>query len=126
VAHWLQYESKKSQAGETLCEANQEIYLDGDAAPTLNYMGSEDVYGFSWGYRAVQSDGQMAILRREELQPAGSRIAVLRCRTADAISFRQSCHWVLTFAHDPYHQQRLGDIPIPYRHCVYYYSKAAQ
>ena len=32
VAHWLQYESEKSKGGETICEANQELYLDGDHA----------------------------------------------------------------------------------------------
>jgi hypothetical protein len=123
AAHWLQYESEKSKGGETICEANQEIYLDGDSVPTLNYMGTEDVYGFSWGYKAIQSDGRMAILRRDDLQPAGSRIAVLRCRTEDAVSFRQSCRWILTFVHDPHYQKQLGDTPIPYHHCVYHYSK---
>jgi hypothetical protein len=57
-----------------------------------------------------------------ETKPAGPRIAVLRCRTTDAISFRQSCKWILTFEHDPKHQKRLGDTPVSDRHCVYYYS----
>lgn len=122
VAHWLQYESERSEKGETICEANQELYLDGDTTPTLNYLGSEDVYGYSWGYKGTHSDNYAAIIRQEELQPAGSRIAVLRCRTNDAISFQQSCKWILTFTKDPTHQKRLGDTLVPYRHCVYYYS----
>lgn len=121
VAHWLQYESPRSPGGEVICEANQEIYLDGDARPTLNYLGTEDVYGYSWGYKQTHSDGYAAILKKEDLNP-GSRIAVLRCRANDAISFRKSCRWVLTFAHDPWARDTLGDTPVPFRHCVYYYS----
>ena len=121
VAHWLQYESPRSPGGEVICEANQEIYLDGDTTPTLNYLGTEDVYGYSWGYQATHSDGYAAILKKEDLKP-GSRIAVLRCRAADAISFRKSCRWVLTFEHDPCHRDTLGDSPIPFRQAVYYYA----
>lgn len=122
VAHWLQYGSEKSKGGETICEADQELYLDGDTAPTLNYLGTEDVYGYSWGFKGIQSDNWSAIIRREELKPVGSLIAALRCRTTDAISFQRSCKWVLTYAHDPSAQKQLGKTPVPYRHCVYYYS----
>ena len=122
AAHWLQYESENSEHGETICEANQELYLDGDTKPTLNYLGTEDVYGYSWGYKGTHSDNWAAILRQDDLKPTGSRIAVLRCRTNDAIAFRQSCKWVLTFAHDPNYQRKLAGTAIPFRHCVYYYS----
>lgn len=121
VAHWLQYESAVSRLGETLCEGDQLLYLDGDTTPTLNYMGTEDVYGYSWGFRAVQSDNWLAIIRLEALKPTGSRVAMLRCRTTDAISFQKSCKWILTWATDPGPQKKLGEIPIPYRHCVYFY-----
>ena len=121
IAHWLQYESSLSPGGEVICEANQEIYLDGDRKPTLNYLGTEDVYGYSWGYKQTHSDGMVAILKKEDLNP-GSRIAVLRCRANDAISFQKSCRWVLTFEHDPVHRDILGDNPVPFRHSVYYYQ----
>jgi len=123
VAHWLQYESPRSLGGEVICEANQEFYLDGDTTPTLNYLGTEDVYGYSWGYGLPHSDGQAAILKKEDLNP-GSRIAVLRCRANDAISFQKSCRWLLTFAHDPSAKDALGDSHVPFRHAVYYYSHA--
>lgn len=122
IAHWFQYESEKSKGGETICEADQQLYLDKDSQPTLNYLGSEDVYGYSWGYKGTHSDGRSVILRQEDLKPEGSRIAILRCRTDDAISFQNSCKWVLTFSNDPGHQKKLGETRIPYRHCVYYYS----
>lgn len=124
VAHWLQYESEKSVRGEQLCEGDHQVFLDGDQKPTLNYLGSEDAYGYSWGFQhGVQSDGRSAIMKLDELKPAGSRTAALRCRTDDAIRFQKSCRWVLTYENDRGAAANLGADPIPYRHCVYYYSK---
>jgi hypothetical protein len=124
VAHWLQYETEKARDGQLICEADQQFFLDGDTKPTLQSMGSEDLYGGSWGFIARQGDGQYtAVLRNEEVGAGGSRVAVLRCRSRDAISFLKSCKWVLTWANDGWAVDRLGDSPIPYRHCVYYYSK---
>lgn len=122
AAHWLQYESEKSPEGEVICEANQEIYLDGDSVPSLNYLGTEDVYGYSWGFKGTHSDHYMAIIRKENLQPVGSLIAMLRCRADDMISFQKSCRWLLTFATDPGPQKKIGDSPVPFRHAVYYYT----
>lgn len=124
VAHWLQYETDQARDGQLICEADQQFFLDGDTRPTLQSMGSEDLYGGSWGFIEPKGDGQYtAVLRHETLGNAGSRIAVLRCRSRDAISFRQSCKWVLTWANDGWAADKLGDTPIPYRHCVYYYTK---
>ncbi len=123
VAHWLQFENEKSGRGELLCEADQQIFLDGDEKPTLNHLGSEDLYGFSWGFHCVQSDGYGAILKVENINPAGSRVAILRCRKYDVIRFKDSCKWVLTYANDQGAVRGMGSTPIPYRHCVYYYTK---
>jgi hypothetical protein len=123
VAHWLQYETDKARDGQLICEADQQFFLDGDAKPTLQSMGSEDLYGGSWGFIEQQGDGQYtSVLRNEKVGAAGSRVAVLRCRSRDAISFRKSCKWVLTWENDGWAVDKLGDSPIPYRHCVYYYS----
>ncbi len=124
VAHWIQYESEKSFGnGDLICESNQEIYLDGDEKPTLNYLGTEDAYGYSWGFRGIASDNYSAIMKREELKPSGRRIAILRCRESDAISFRESCKWIITYLTDPGTVNAFGDGKVPFRHCVYYYSK---
>jgi hypothetical protein len=124
AAHWLQFESEKSFGnGDLICEANQEIFLDNDQTPTLNYLGSEDAYGFSWGMRSVETDQYVAILKREELKPTGRRIAMLRCRDKDMISFKESCNWVITYLNDVQTVKDFGEALIPYRHCVYYYSK---
>jgi hypothetical protein len=133
VAHWFQYESRKSTRselaqeplGEWICEADQQIYLDGDETPTLNYLGSEDAYGFSWGFHEGDGDRLCAILRVEELVPTGARVGALRCRINDAIQFEKSCKWLLTYENDPEAQKVLGDSPIPYKQCTYYYCRAA-
>ena len=57
VAHWLQYETAKARDGQLICEADQLFFLDGDTKPTLQSMGSEDLYGGSWGFIAQQGDG---------------------------------------------------------------------
>jgi len=124
VAHWLQFETEKARDGQLICEADQQFFLDGDVKPTLQSMGSEDLYGGSWGFIEPQGDGQYtSVLRNETLGTNGSRIAVLRCRNRDAISFRKSCKWLLTWENDGWAVDKLGDSPIPYRHCVYYYAK---
>lgn len=62
----------------------------------------------------------------EEIGQRGSRVAVLRCRTWDRISFHKSCLWTMQWSDigsDRGAKNRLGDTPIPYRHAVYYYTK---
>jgi hypothetical protein len=132
VAHWLQFESDDPLCprGELLCEGNQEITLDGDSAPTLEYLGTEDLYGFSWGFQDLQSDGRVAILKREELPGGGARIAMLRTRAADRIRFERACRLVLNYQHDAAckinprvrQAEEKGGILAPFRSCVYYYS----
>jgi hypothetical protein len=127
VAHWLQYESDLARDGQMICEADQMMFLDGDAKPTVLSMGSEDLYGGSWGFLEKRGDGlYTSVLRNEEVGPAGSRVALLRCRSLDPISFKQSCKWILAWSdvgYDLVAKQKLGDSPVPYRHCVYYYAK---
>jgi hypothetical protein len=132
VAHWLQFEADDPLCprGEMLCEGNQEIYLDGGAEPALEYLGTEDLYGFSWGFQELQSDFFVAILKREELPGGGARIALLRSRAEDRIRFESSCRLLLTYQHDAarafnplvLQAQERGGIFAPYRSCVYYYQ----
>ena len=128
AAHWLQFESDDPlcPGGELLCEGNQEIYLDGNPQPALEYLGTEDFYGFSWGFKEIQSDFYVAILKRQELPGGGARIALLRARSLDRILFRQSCRLVLNYQHELNARVRQahakGGILVPYRSCVYWYG----
>ncbi len=120
--------------GELLCEANNEFYLDGASSPSLEYLGTEDLYGFSWGFEQLESDGVCAILRKEETQNGGSVIGLARVRTSDAISFQQSCRYVFTYEHEtnpelPSLNQNVkraleqNGVRASFSSCVYYYSR---
>lgn len=133
VAHWLQYEAddKLCDQGECMCEGNQEFYIDGEKEPSVEYLGTEDVYGFSWGFKDIQSDFYNAIIRRDNLVNGGARIALLRCRQNDSISFGDSCNIVLNYQHDvrcPMNSRvryalEKGGISLKYKSCFYYYAK---
>ena len=132
AAHWLQFESDDPlcPGGELLCEGNQEFYLDGGAEPALEYLGTEDLYGFSWGFKEIQSDFYTAILKRQDLPGGGARIALLRNRAGDRIHFRRSCKLVLNYTHDAdckinprvRQAEEKGGILAPFRSCVYWYG----
>jgi hypothetical protein len=132
VAHWLQLEADHESCadGQGICEANHEIYLDGDAEPTLECLGVEDFYGHSWGFLGIESDFYTAIIRYEKLPQGGTRAAMIRVRDTDKITFKSSCRIRLTYQYDlgekkapalqPFiHGFRLDT---PYRSCIYYYA----
>jgi hypothetical protein len=139
VAHWLQLtgDHPSCAGGQGTCEANHEVYLDGDTKPTVECLGAEDFYGHSWGFRGLASDSHAAIIRYDKTPQGGTRVAMIRARDTDRISFRTSCRIVLTYKHDlgePYNPAtRKGKAPalqpfvggatldVPYRSCIYYY-----
>ena len=140
VAHWLQLEGdhKSCANGQGICEANHEIYIDGDTKPTYESQGAEDFYGHSWGFGGVESDFYCAIVRYEPTPNGGSRVAMVRARDTDRITFRKSCKILYTYKHDlgPAYDHTTGkgkapalgpfidgaSIDAPYRSCIYYYS----
>jgi hypothetical protein len=140
VAHFLQLEGNHPSCanGQGICEANHEIYLDGDKEPTCECLGCEDFYGHSWGFQGIESDFHCAIVRNEKTPQGGTLAAMVRTRDTDKITFKKSCLIRLTYKHDlgePYnHHTRKGKAPalqpfvggksldVPYRSCVYYYA----
>lgn len=137
-AHWLKLSTDDKHAwnGEFICEANQEFYVDGEASPCLEYLGTEDLYGHSWGLGSASSDGYSVILPSH---PTDIRtdIFMLRCRTIDSIGFTQSLRLKMDYSSDyfskdstnPLHKQgtfanreRLS-FDIDYKSCLYYYQQ---
>lgn len=102
AAHWLQIQADDELCanGELLCEANDEVYLDDDPRIAMEHLGTEDYYGYSWGFHEVHSDFYAAILKREALPAGGALVAMLRCRDADRICFNRSCRIVMEYAHE--------------------------
>jgi len=140
VAHSLQLEGDHPSCanGQGICEGNHEIYLDGDQEPTYESLGCEDFYGHSWGFQGIESDSYAAIIRHEKTPQGGTRVALVRTRDTDRITFQKSCLIRLAYRHDvgePYSvSTRRGKAPalqpfvqgesleVPYRSCVYYYA----
>jgi hypothetical protein len=133
VAHWLQIQADhpKTVTSDLICEANHELYLDGSATPQIEYLGTEDCYGYSWGMGGgIQSDSYAAIIRIDRWK-SGGLFTMLRCRQTDKINFETSCRWVINYQNEFFSspeltkQPRLHDrasFPMPYRSAVYYYS----
>ena len=138
VAHWLQIEADNPfcAKGEGLCEANNEVYIDGEHHPSMEYLGTEDYYGYSWGFKGVQSNSYSAILKNETLPAGGSRIAMLRCREMDKIRFQKSCRIVMDYTEEYFSDIKTDQSVFPlerdgypkvkfmadYRSCYYYYA----
>jgi len=134
VAHWLQIQADnpRTVSSDFICEANQEVYLDGSEKQQMEYLGTEDCYGYSWGMGGgVQSDNYAAITRIDRWK-SGGLFTLLRCRGMDKISFAKSCRWVMNYQNEFFSsreltkQPRLHDrisFPMPFRSAVYYYGK---
>lgn len=128
VAHWLQIQADDElcEKGELLCEANNEIYIDGEEEPSMEYLGTEDYYGYSWGFYQLHSDFYTAITKLEELPKGGSLVAVLRCRDLDRICFNKSCRVVMNYEHERNWRvekaREKGGIIAKYVSCYYYYK----
>ena len=133
VAHWLQVQADepRSIGSDLICEANQELYLDGGDQPQLEYLGTEDCYGFSWGMAGgIQSDHYAAITRIDRWK-AGGLFTLLRCRDKDRIRFETSCRWVMNYRNEYFSTRELtpnanlhdpASLPMPFRSAVYYYG----
>lgn len=137
VAHWLQLQADnpKTVNSDFICEANQEVYLDGSPQPQMEYLGSEDCYGFSWGMGGgVQSDHYAAIIRKEAWK-SGGLFTMLRCRSLDRIQYQSGCRWEINYQNEFFstpeltRQPRLhsrASFPMPLRSAIYYYAPPRQ
>ena len=135
VAHWLQIQADHPMArnSDLICEGNQEIYLDGSNTPQLEYLGTEDCYGYSWGMAGgIQSDHFAAVTRIEQWGKSGGLFTMLRCRGIDKISFESACRWVINYRHEYFSTPELTKQPrlhhqatlsMPYHSAIYYYGK---
>lgn len=133
VAHWFQIQADipECRRGSLLCEANDEFYLNGEPKPSVEYLGTEDFYCYSWGFQEKQSDNFGAIIRLDELPSGGSRVAMIRCRDADKISFSDGCVGILDYTQEYFSSvsknmnvknDKKINIEAEYLSCYYYYN----
>lgn len=99
IAHWMHIEASHPGCweGNLICEANDEFYIDGEKEPSLEYLGTEDFYGYSWGFQGMQSDGRSAITCEDEKERGDIRLTMLRCRDQDKIRFLDSCRLEINY-----------------------------
>jgi hypothetical protein len=138
AAHWFQIESDVPDCanGEALCEANNEVFIDGEVHPSMEYLGTEDYYGYSWGFKDCQSDGFAAIIKNEPLPNGGARIGMLRCRQGDKIRYNNSCRIVMDYTQEKFSEIKTDQTVFPldqdglpklaftaeFHSCYYYYA----
>ena len=124
VAHWFQISSDdpRCKKGKLLGEGNHEFYLNGESAPSIEYLGTEDLYGYSYGFHQEMSDGYSAIIKLEDLPSGGGRVAMLRCRERDKISFDRGCVGILNYTHESFARKGQVDLKAEYASCFYYYK----
>jgi hypothetical protein len=94
-------------------EGNAEHRVDGETEPSVNYLGSEDSFTFSWGWRRLFSGYKAGInylsfrresnpqkLVMEDKENRQSRLSTYRFRDRDAIRFEKSLELTLNWARE--------------------------
>lgn len=71
-----------------LMEGNNEFRIDGADEPSVNYLGTEDSFGFSWGFGEPFAGTYCGMPFLQHRDP--SLVSLYRFRGADAIPFRSS------------------------------------
>ncbi len=79
-------------------EGNNEVFVDGEDAPRADYLGSEDSFGFSWGWPRLHSGLWNGINFVRHDIPA--QLSPYRFAHANAIPFDQSLEWRVDWSHE--------------------------
>lgn len=138
-AQWLCLSSDLPLAvnGEYICEGNQEFYIDGETTPSIEYLGTEDAYGHSWGLGPVSGDGYALLSGVCHPEEGVTEVSMLRCRTEDSISFARSLRLLLDYSQDYVSEYSVNPLlqkgvfgprkrvhfDISCQSCTYYYGK---
>ncbi|MGI6726109.1 MAG: DUF2961 domain-containing protein [Christensenellales bacterium] len=131
VAHWLELSTSYVPAmeGELLCEGNNEIYIDEEETPSYEYLGTEDLYGSSWGFQRTQCDGRSGIIRKDK-SDSGLKLTMLRTREADRIRFNRSVRFDVNYQQEYFSVLSVNphcmnmekhQFEMSFRSCCYYY-----
>jgi len=79
-------------------EGNNEVRIDGAEDPTADYLGSEDSFGFSWGWQQPFVGLRNGINFVQQEPP--SQLSVYRFREADVLRFNESLDWRVDWTHE--------------------------
>ena len=87
----------KGNAG--ICEGNDEFYIDGDSEPNLEYLGTEDFFGFSWTWNNTWYDDYSGTTYLEQKDNL-TRLACYRFLLNDPIRFSSSIKAQINYEHE--------------------------
>jgi hypothetical protein len=79
-------------------EGNNEVRIDNAARPTANYLGTEDSFAFSWGFRKTHSGLYNGMNYVQADTP--SMLSIYRFRETNAIRFNQSIDWRVNWSYE--------------------------
>ncbi|MDW8101187.1 MAG: DUF2961 domain-containing protein [Anaerolineae bacterium] len=115
-----------------IMEGNNEFRIDGEEKPRADYLGTEDAFGFSWGFRKQFSGLYNGINFLKSERP--SLVSVYRFRGPNVLRFNQSLalrvNWSHEFKQDQESQARLAEMRragrgwVDYATTYYWYQEA--
>lgn len=79
-------------------EGNNEIRIDGAERPTIDYLGSEDSFAFSWGFRKTHGGLYNGMTYMRTIEP--SLLSIYRFLASNAIRFNESLDWRVNWQHE--------------------------
>ncbi len=88
----------KFQGFHYVMEGNNEIRIDGDEQPTVDYLGTEDSFGFSWGFQNLFKGLYNGINYVKPKKP--SLLSIYRFRGSNAIGFNKSLDLRINWANE--------------------------
>lgn len=85
-------------------EANSEFRIDGEEAPSLNYLGTEDSFSFSWGFRK-EYNGPYAGMNCVNCDPSAHRslLSIYRFMDENMIRFQKSLELTINWSQERYY-----------------------
>ena len=79
-------------------EGNNEVRIDGETRPRADYLGTEDSFAFSWGFRKTHGGLYNGMNYIQSETP--SMLSIYRFRDANAVRFNQSLDWRVNWSHE--------------------------
>lgn len=79
-------------------EGNNEVRIDGSKEPVADYLGTEDSFGFSWGFQRLFSGFYNGINFIQNETP--SMLSIYRFHGQNVIRFNESLDWRIDWSHE--------------------------
>lgn len=79
-------------------EGNNEVRIDGAKRPSIDYLGTEDSFGFSWGFRKTHGGLYNGMNYMHPSAP--SLLSIYRFKGSNAIRFNRSLEWRVNWSYE--------------------------